>query len=1131
MNVLARLAAAVVVLASLGAQAGGPLSICDDAAKTPLVYANPVVNLHYDLGNLGLRTKLQADAIVTNAVALWTNVPTATIAIGRGPDLPVDVTSANYTTYLYTPSLNNVSVFGDGRNPVVYDTDGSIIDLMLGTGAKSHVLGFAGSAYSLAPTCRYAEGSAVINGFLSISDNTLTVVLAHEIGHFIGLDHTQLDNTQGLSQSNYALMYPIASRTLLSLHEDDAAAVSALYPDVTLNSVYGQISGTFVLANGVTPVLGANLWAKETTTNKVYSVVSDYLTQGTGYFKLLLPAGTYNLRAEAIDLAQQFTGDSSVGPYSEDASQPSFQPPLYSGLTPMPTLTLGNGTPTAFTISAGCAATLTFRFDGTGTVGGNCANTPASMVSPTPGTSLSSATQLFTWNNASASLYQITVGNSLGATDIAVSPTTGSTSVTVANLPTDGRTLYVRLYSQFNGIWYSRNYTYIAQLPPPAAITSPAPGTLLAGSSQLFTWNSVAGASLYQVAVGNTFGASDIGAFPATPTASTSTTATGLPIDGRTLYVRLYTNFAGVWYLRDYTYTAFLPTPASMTSPGAGTQLASATQLFTWNSAVGASLYQITVGNSLGATDIGIFPPGGTASTSISATGLPTDGRTLHVRLYSQLSGIWYSRDYTYTAFLPPPASMTSPGAGTQLASVTQLFTWNSVAGASLYQVTVGSSLGATDIGIFPPGGTAATSISATGLPNDGRTLYVRLYSQFHGVWYFRDYTYTAYLPPPAAMIAPVPSTTLPGASQTFTWNDVGASQYRLWVGNSLGANDAAESPVTTAGTSMLVTRLPADGRTLYVRLSSKFGATFYSRDYTYTASAATGTLPSTLVSPAAGSILAGSTQLFTWADTGALQYQLWVGSTFGSYDIGYGPNPPTTATSTTISGIPTDGRMLFVRVYSNIGGTWVPHDYTYVASSVTPVVATPAVMSSPLDGSTLSNSTQTFAWNNSGAAAYKLSFGTTAGAANLGEYPSAAGTAGTSIIVDRLPINGNPLFVRLSSMVSGVWVFTDYAYVTPAPVVSGPASLVSPVPNAGVHLAGASQLFTWSNSGATAYQVWVGNSYGSYDIGYFPAMPTSGTSATASGLPLDGRVLFVRLYSLVGGVWVPRDYTYFAAP
>jgi len=81
-----RLAAALLAIAATGAQAGGPLSICNDPGKTPLAYSPATVSLNYDLGSLGSRSKAQADTIVTNAVALWTNVGTATIAafIGAG---------------------------------------------------------------------------------------------------------------------------------------------------------------------------------------------------------------------------------------------------------------------------------------------------------------------------------------------------------------------------------------------------------------------------------------------------------------------------------------------------------------------------------------------------------------------------------------------------------------------------------------------------------------------------------------------------------------------------------------------------------------------------------------------------------------------------------------------------------------------------------------------------------------------------------------------------------------------------------------------------------------------------------------------------------------------------------------
>jgi len=111
------------------------------------------------------------------------------------------VTTANYSTYF--------SAFTDGINPVIYDSDGSIIDTLLGTGASNSVLGFAGSAYFLAPTCQYAEGRAVINGKMPVSDATMSVVVAHEIGHLIGLDHTQLDSSQGLASGAYPLMYPL----------------------------------------------------------------------------------------------------------------------------------------------------------------------------------------------------------------------------------------------------------------------------------------------------------------------------------------------------------------------------------------------------------------------------------------------------------------------------------------------------------------------------------------------------------------------------------------------------------------------------------------------------------------------------------------------------------------------------------------------------------------------------------------------------------------------------------------------------------------------------------------------------------------------------------------------------------
>ena len=357
--------AAALGIAASAAHAGGPLSVCSGSAMR---YNPPVVTLNYDGGgNLGARTKAQADAIVNSALAMWTNVPTATISMTRGADLPVDVTTANYATY-YNRS-------GDGLNPVIYDTDGTIIDTLLGVGASGSVLGFAGSGGIGGATCRYVEGQAVINGKLNVSDVTLTNVLAHELGHFIGLDHTQLDSSQGLPTANYPLMYPIAFRNTPTLGDDDISAVTQLYPDTAASTTFGTLTGNFRLADGVTPVRGANIWVRENTTGKVYSSVSDYLGLNTGGFRMTLPPGTYTLRAEAIDA--QFTGGSSVGPYSETSTDLSFQSPMYVGGAPIAPVVLGNAAPTTFTITAGCTATADFRINGAGSVTGCAAAAPA----------------------------------------------------------------------------------------------------------------------------------------------------------------------------------------------------------------------------------------------------------------------------------------------------------------------------------------------------------------------------------------------------------------------------------------------------------------------------------------------------------------------------------------------------------------------------------------------------------------------------------------------------------------------------------------------------------------------------------------------------------------------------------
>ncbi|MDP2759323.1 MAG: BACON domain-containing carbohydrate-binding protein, partial [Sideroxyarcus sp.] len=489
----------LILLLSLAghAHAGGPGNVC---SGVPTKYAGAgTITLNYDQSSLGSRSKSQADALVTEAVALWTNVNTSTVTLARGSDLPVNVTTANYSTY-----SNNIS---DGISPVIYDSDGSIIDMLYGVGAKNSTLGFAGSGWYVYPTyCQYAEGSAVINGYITKSDTEMKITLAHEVGHLIGLDHTQIDSTQGLSSSypsNYPLMYPIAYRDAVSLHEDDVAAVSALYPESNLSSVYGQLSGTFTQTGG-TPIRGANLWVKETTNNKVFSVVSDYLEQNTGYFKLLLLPGTYTLHAEAVQA--DFTNGSSVGPYSELSSSTSFQSPLYVGGVAMTPVTLGNTTPTQIAIVAGCAAQVGFKLDGSGQVSGNCGATCSYTLSHASqsaaatgqsGTITVSSTSGCAWTAASnASWITVTSGASgsgTGTVAYSVSANTG-TSARTGTLTVAGQT--------FTVTQAGASCSYALSSTSQSAAATGLSGTISVSSTSGCAWTAVSNASWITVTSG-----------------------------------------------------------------------------------------------------------------------------------------------------------------------------------------------------------------------------------------------------------------------------------------------------------------------------------------------------------------------------------------------------------------------------------------------------------------------------------------------------------------------------------------------------------------------------------------------------------------------------------------------------
>ena len=193
-----------------------------------------------------------------------------------------------------------------------------------------------------------------------------------------------------------------------------------------------------------------------------------------------------------------------------------------------------------------------------------------------------------------------------------------------------------------------------------------------------------------------------------------------------------------------------------------------------------------------------------------------------------------------------------------------------------------------------------------------------------------------------AKMISPMPFTTLPTSQITFKWNtSTTATEYKLSISTNLAALDINpeiynQSLGTTTSANVYV---PANNKTIYVRLWSKINNEWVYLDYTYKAYFK----PAQMTSPSDNKIFKiDNMAKFQWdAGHDIAEYKLCVATTaelretapdLFNQSLG-------TQTSANVSGIPLDCSLLYVRLWSRVGSDWFYKDYTYTYyQDITPV-------------------------------------------------------------------------------------------------------------------------------------------------------------------------------------------------
>ncbi|MDQ6740650.1 MAG: hypothetical protein M3021_09895 [Actinomycetota bacterium] len=315
-----------------------------------------------------------------------------------------------------------------------------------------------------------------------------------------------------------------------------------------------------------------------------------------------------------------------------------------------------------FTNSSGSAttnaATLTFTCFGM--------VRQAIIGDPTVG-AVTTSTPTFSWYPGDCvTQYYFYVGSSFGSADLFSSgplPVAVREATVTPAIPVDGRIIYVRLWSFVydttlaHGAWQADDRVYVmgastCQNGTKADITSPTGASITTGTPT-FEWSGGSCVSQFYLYVGSSYRGTDLyNSGPLARTDSSATVSPEIPVNGRTIYVRLWSLVNDSWQLVDHSYIIGAcqnPSKADISRPAPGT-VHGASQVFFWSGGACVTQYYLYIGSSYGGADV--FSSGLLTSSvaAMSVSGLPTNGSTIYLRLWSLVNGTWLANDYFYVS-------------------------------------------------------------------------------------------------------------------------------------------------------------------------------------------------------------------------------------------------------------------------------------------------------------------------------------------------------------------------------------------------------------------------------------------------------------------------------------------------
>jgi hypothetical protein len=235
--------------------------------------------------------------IIQTAFNTWTSAPNATVLVTRGADSAVSSESSS------PPNINLICF-------VCMDADFSKDSSTLAVTITTTVSRGSGDGHggTAAFDGQIIKSDTLFNpnvqfttdGTGSGSTQDLQTVATHELGHFLGLDHSGVVR---------AVMFPFAPPSEHTLSYDDDAGIATLYPKAIADVPTGSISGTVRMLGSNAMVFGAHVYAGSTTSALPFPAILNLrkspistLTRPDGTYVIQgVPGDSYIVTAEPLD--------------------------------------------------------------------------------------------------------------------------------------------------------------------------------------------------------------------------------------------------------------------------------------------------------------------------------------------------------------------------------------------------------------------------------------------------------------------------------------------------------------------------------------------------------------------------------------------------------------------------------------------------------------------------------------------------------------------------------------------------------------------------------------------------------------------------------------------------------------